>query len=249
MSTTEPGPEPPQAPNVPITVPDLEVIRRVLAGEAALYELVMRRYNRFLFRLARSLMRDDDEARDVVQESYLRAYRKLDQFRGPDGFKSWLAQIVLNEARARLRKPLLIDDDEDALLDAPALQSDEPEFDAMSSQARRIIESAIDGLPDDFRLVFMLRGVEQLSIAESAELLGIKEATVKTRFHRARSLLQHALTRRLDDLAPSSFDFDGRRCDAIVATVLARLPLPGTVDQRGGSQSCEDEQYPSVQLH
>jgi RNA polymerase sigma-70 factor (ECF subfamily) len=231
-------------------MPDLEVIRRVLAGEAALYELVMRRYNRFLFRLARSVMRDDDEARDVVQESYLRAYRKLEQFRGPDGFKSWLAQIVLNEARTRLRKPLLLlDDDEDALSDAHGLKSDEPEFDAMSREAQSIIESAIDGLPDDFRVVFMLRGVEQLSIAESAELLGIKEATVKTRFHRARSLLQQALTRRLDDLAPSSFDFDGSRCDAIVATVLARLPLPGTIDQSGRSEPCADEQYPSVQLH
>lgn len=231
-------------------MPDLEVIRRVLAGEPALYELVMRRYNRFLFRLARSVMRDDDEARDVVQEGYLRAYRKLEQFRGPDGFKSWLAQIVLNEARARLRKPLLLLDDEDALIDVHALESDEPEFDAMSCEAQRIIESAIDGLPDDFRMVFMLRGVEQLSIAETAELLGIKEATVKTRFHRARALLQHALTRRLDDLAPSSFDFDGSRCNAIVATVIARLPQPGTVDQSGGSQPCEAQQdYPSVQLH
>lgn len=248
MSPTNPEPELTEPPKAPSTMPDLEVIRRVLAGEAALYELVMRRYNRFLFRLARSVMRDDDEARDVVQESYLRAYRKLEQFRGPDGFKSWLAQIVLNEARARLRKPLLLVDDEDALIDVRALESDEPEFDAMSSQAQRIIEHAIDGLPDDFRIVFMLRGVEQLSIAESAELLGIKEATVKTRFHRARSLLQHALTRRLDDLAPNSFDFDGSRCDAIVATVLARLPLPGTVDQR--SEPCRDEHdYPSVRLH
>jgi RNA polymerase sigma-70 factor (ECF subfamily) len=208
----------------PAAMPDLEVIARVLAGEAALFELIMRRYNRLLFRLARGVVRDDDEARDVVQDAYLRAYRKLDQFRGPHGFKSWLAQIALNEARARLRKPLVLADDEDALVDVRALQADEPEFDAMSSEAQRIIESAIDGLPDDFRVVFMLRGVEQLSIAESAELLGIKEATVKTRFHRARSLLRQALARRLDELAPGSFDFDGNRCDAIVATVLTRLP-------------------------
>jgi RNA polymerase sigma-70 factor (ECF subfamily) len=206
-------------------MPDLEVIRRVLAGEASLYELLMRRYNRLLFRLARGVLSDDDEARDVVQEAYLLAYRKLDQFRGPGGFKSWLAQITLNEARRRLRKPVrLVDADDDAVVDLHALQSDEPEFDAMSSEAQRIIETAIDGLPDDFREVFMLRAVEQLSIAESAELLGIKEATVKTRFHRARTLLQRALNRRLDELAPSTFHFDGSRCDAIVAAVLAKLP-------------------------
>jgi RNA polymerase sigma-70 factor (ECF subfamily) len=208
-------------------MPDLEVIRRVLAGETSLYELLMRRYNRLLFRLARGVVSDDDEARDVAQEAYLLAYRKLDQFRGPDGFKSWLAQIALNEARRRLRRPvLLVDAHDDAVVDLHALQSDEPEFDAMSCEAQKIIEAAIDALPADFREVFMLRAVEQLSIAESAELLGIKQATVKTRFHRARTLLRLALNRRLDELAPSTFHFDGNRCDAIVAAVFARLPAP-----------------------
>jgi RNA polymerase sigma-70 factor (ECF subfamily) len=207
----------------PSSLSDLEVICRVLGGEAALYELVMRRHNRLLFRLARGIVRDDEEARDVVQETYLRAYRKLDQFRGPGGFKSWLAQIAINEARARTRKPLLLVDDEDAIVDLRAQQSDEPEFGAMSCESQRIIERAIDDLPADFRVVFVLRGVEQLSIAESAELLGIKEATVKTRFHRARTLLRQALNRRVDELAPGSFNFDGKQCDAIVVGVLARL--------------------------
>ncbi len=207
----------------PSSLSDLEIVSRVLGGEVALYELVMRRHNRLLFRLARGIVRDDDEARDVVQETYLRAYRKLAQFRGPGGFKSWLAQITVNEARARTRKPMVLVDDEDAIVDLRALQSDEPEFDAMSCESQRIIERAIDDLPDDFRVVFVLRGVEQLSIAESAELLGIKEATVKTRFHRARTLLRQALDRRLDELAPGSFHFDGKRCDAIVAGVLAKL--------------------------
>jgi len=213
-------PLPASAPNA---LSDLEVIARVLAGETVLYELVMRRHNRLLFRLARGIVRDDDEARDVVQEAYLRAYRKLDQFRGPDGFKSWLAQITLNEARARVRKPLLLVDGEDAIVDLHALHSDEPEFEAMSHESQRIIESAIDDLPDDFRVVFVLRGVEQLSVAESAQLLGIKEATVKTRYHRARTLLRRALNRRLDELAPGTFTFDGKQCDAIVAGVLAKL--------------------------
>lgn len=219
---------------------DLEVIGRVLAGEAALYELIMRRYNRLLFRIARGVVRDDDEARDVVQVAYVRAYHKLDQFRGPDGFQSWLGQIALNEARARVRKPLILVDDEDAIVDLRALQSDEPEFGAMSGEAQRIIEGAIDALPDDFRVVFLLRGVEQLSIAESAELLGIKEATVKTRFHRARSLLRHALIRRLDDLGPGSFPFDGTHCDAIVAGVLAMLGVM-SVEAPRRNQSCEQK--------
>jgi RNA polymerase sigma-70 factor (ECF subfamily) len=183
----------------------------------------MRRHNRLLFRRTRGVVRDDDEARDVVQEAYLRAYRKLDQFRGPDGFASWVAQIALNEARGRARKSSAAVDGGGALRDLRAVQTDEPEFDAMSRQATQIIERAIDGLPEDFRVVFMLRGVEQLSIAEAASVLGIKEATVKTRFHRARSLLRRALDRRLEELVPTSFDFDGRRCDAIVRAVLERV--------------------------
>lgn len=214
--------------------PDDELIRRILAGELELYELVMRRHNRLLFRLARGVVADDDEARDVVQEAYVRAYRKLAQFRGPSGFKSWLAQITLNEARARARRPTLLTAGEDALGNVRALQSDEPEFYAMSSQSQRIIEQAIDELPEDFRVVFVLRGVEQLSTAESAELLGIKEATVKTRFHRARSLLRHALTRRVAELAPGTFPFDGAHCDSIVAAVLPKLP-DRRVGYHGGS--------------
>ena len=224
MQATEPEAHLSPAEALTTTISDLGVVHRVLEGEVALFELIMRRYNRLLFRLARGVVRDDDEARDVVQDAYLLAYRKLDQFRGPHGFKSWLAQITLNEARRRLRKPLLlVDDDEDALVDLHALQSDEPEFDAMSCESQRIIENAIDGLPDDFRVVFLLRGVEQLSIAESAELLGIKEATIKTRFHRARVLLRRALDRRLGELAPNTFRFDGSHCDAIVAAVLPKL--------------------------
>lgn len=211
------------ADRLPSTLADDELIGRVLAGELHLYELVMRRHNRLLFRLARGVVRDADEARDVVQEAYLRAYRKLVQFRGPHGFKSWLAQIALNEARARLRKPPLLVASADVLDNLRALPTDEPEFDAMSCESQRIIERAIDDLPEDFRVIFVLRGVEQLSTAESAELLGIKEATVKTRFHRARALLRHALTRRIAELAPSTFEFDGTGCDAIVAAVLAKL--------------------------
>jgi RNA polymerase sigma factor (sigma-70 family) len=173
---------------------------------ACLDELLMRRHNRLLLRLARSVVRDDDDARDVVQEVYLRAYRRLDQFRGPDGFASWLAQIALNEARGRARKPSAAVDGGGVLWDLRAVQTDEPEFDAMSCEATQIIERAIDGLPENFRVVFMLRGVEQLSIAETASVLGIKEATVKTRFHRARSLLRRALDRRLEELVPTSFD-------------------------------------------
>ena len=205
---------------------DAEVVARVLAGEAALFELVMRRYNRTLFRLARSIVRDDDEARDVVQAAYVSAYYHLSQFRGPAGFRSWLARIAMNEAYARTRRaaPVL---DPDQVLTLPAWDAAEPENAVIGNDLLRIVQAAIDRLPEEFRSVFMLRGVEQLSIAETAALLDLKPATVKTRFHRARRLLQEALNRKLDNAARDTFRFDGARCDQVVAAVLERIEVRG----------------------
>ena len=206
------------------TIPDADVVARVLTGDSALYELLMRRYNRLLFRLARGIVRDDDEARDVVQAAYVSAYYHLDQFRGPAGFKAWLARIAVNEALGRARRaPPSVDAEQQHILALPDLVTIEPEHAASDRDVLRILQAAIDRLPDEFRQVFMLRGVEQLSIAETAELLDIKPATVKTRFHRARRLLQELLQRKLDDVVRGTFPFDGQRCDAIVGTVLARI--------------------------
>jgi len=205
-------------------MPDAAIVARVLTGDSALFELLMRRYNRLLFRLARGILRDDDEARDVVQAAYVRAYYHLEQFRGPAGFKAWLARIAVNEALGRARRDALtIPDGEQHSATLPDLAETEPENAASSRDLLRILQAAIDRLPEEFRQVFMLRGVEQLSIAETAELLDIKPATVKTRFHRARLMLQQLLQRKLDDVARDTFPLGGQRCDAIVGTVLARI--------------------------
>ena len=204
-------------------IPDAAIIDRVLAGDAALFELIMRRYNRLLFRLARSILREDEEARDAVQAAYVRAYYHLNQFRGPTGFKSWLARIVVNEANARLRRsPMLVTHDEQ-ILTLPDWNADGPEGAAITGDLLEVLQTAIDRLPEEFRSVFMLRGVEQLSIAETAEMLDIKAATVKTRFHRARRLLQESLHRKLDDIARETFRFAGNRCDRIVSGVLGTI--------------------------
>jgi len=204
-------------------IPDADVVARVLAGDSALFELVMRRYNRLLFRLARGIVRDDDEARDVVQAAYVRAYYHLDQFRGPDGFKAWLARIAINEALGRARRSPALADTEQHALPLSDLADVGPEHAASGRDLLRILQAAIDRLPEEFRQVFMLRGVEQLSIAETAELLEIKPATVKTRFHRARRMLQESLHRKLDDVVRDTFPLGGQRCDAIVGVVLARI--------------------------
>jgi RNA polymerase sigma-70 factor (ECF subfamily) len=205
---------------------DAEIVARVVAGDAALFEVVMRRYNRMLFRLARSIVREDDEARDVVQAAYVSAYYHLSQFRGPDGFRSWLARIAINEAYARTRRAAPVVDPEQVLT-LPAWHAAEPENALIGNDLLIIIQTAIDRLPEEFRSVFMLRGVEQLSIAETACLLELKPATVKTRFHRARRLLQETLNRKLDHAARHAFGFDGARCDAVVAAVLQRIKVRG----------------------
>jgi RNA polymerase sigma-70 factor, ECF subfamily len=204
-------------------IPDADVVTRVLAGDSALFELVMRRYNRLLFRLARGIVRDDDEARDVVQAAYVRAYYHLDQFRGPAGFKAWLARIAINEALSRARRAPALSDTEQQVLALPDLTEVGPEHAAASRDLLRILQAAIDRLPEEFRQVFMLRGVEQLRTAETAELLEIKPATVKTRFHRARRMLQELWHRKVDDVVRDTFPLGGQRCDAIVGAVLARI--------------------------
>jgi RNA polymerase sigma-70 factor (ECF subfamily) len=201
---------------------DAAIIARVLAGDGALYELVMRRHNRLLFRLARSIVPDDDEARDVVQATYVRAYYGLSQLRCHDDLKSWLARIAINEANGRRRhaSPLV---DEERVLAMPDLNAIDPEIAASGGDMLRILQAAIDRLPDEFRTVFMLRGVEQRSVAETAELLDVKPATVKSRYHRARRLLQTSLYRKFDAATRDTYPFGGDRCDETVAAVFARI--------------------------
>ena len=201
-------------------LPDTQIVELVLSGNDAAYEAIMRRYNRFLYRIARGILGSDEDARDVVQECYIRAYFALHQFRGPAGFPSWLARIAVNEATSRARRKEIPVSDRAGAEREQADKGQRPEEAAMTRDSLRFIETAIADLPADFRLVFMLRGVEQLSVRETAEFLDINPATVKTRYHRARQILQKLLERRLEDIAPATFEFAGAHCDGIVAGVL-----------------------------
>lgn len=213
-------------------LPDAGVVARVLGGEPELFELIMRRYNRRLFRIARSILPDDAEAEDAVQEGYIHAYLRLGQFRGPEGFASWLCRIVRNAALMRRRRHAPASDPLSAL-EQPAHREAatadphspvaNPEAALHEAELQRLLEAAIDALPEPFRAAFVLREVEQLSVAETAACLGIEPATVKTRVHRARRLLQRNMTAELAGLLPRTFAFDGARCDRLVARVFERL--------------------------
>ena len=212
---------------------DAVLIGQVLAGDVGAFERLMRRHNRLLYRTARAILKDDAEAEDAVQEAYLLAFRSLSTFRGDARLSSWLVRIVANEAFARLRKrarraaivPLHVDDgaepESDATVEAPLM--DRPDNRAMRSEMRRLIEARIDALPDSYRAVFVLRAVEELTVEEASVSLGIPEATVRSRFFRARNLLREALALDVDRAYGDAFGFAGRRCDRIVANVMARL--------------------------
>lgn len=207
----------------PLTSPlsDVEIVARVLAGDRRLYEVVMRRYNQRVFRAVRSILKDDDEAQDAMQEAYVRAYLHLGEFRAESRLSTWLVRIAVNEALARLRKSKRTEplDEEVEVVS----MSRDPEQATSDEQLRVVLEEAVDALPEGFRTVFVLRSVEQMSTAEVAEIVGIPEDTVKTRLFRARGLLRQAVLARLEDRETTAFQFLRPRCDRVVATVLARI--------------------------
>ncbi|HTH43834.1 MAG TPA: RNA polymerase sigma factor [Oxalicibacterium sp.] len=216
---------------------DVEIVRRIVNGEAQALEQLMRRYNRPLYRTARSIVKDDAEAEDVLQEAYLLAFRNIGKFRGDAMLRTWLTRIVINEAIARSRKTArrakVIQLDGDAAWENEAAEAsmndatpEQPETSVMRAEARRMLERHIDALPDVFRTVFVLRALEEMSVEETASCLAIPEATVRTRFFRARGLLREALAREIDFVFEEAFAFDGARCDRIVAGVLERFKNP-----------------------
>lgn len=208
------------------TLTDREVVDNILNGDKHLFELLMRRYNRRMFRLARSILRDSTEAEDVLQEGYILAYTNLQAFKGDVSAGGWLARIIVNEALGRLRRRHNIHSlDNEADLEQIDSTSRGPEQLANGRETLWMIESAIDRLPRSYRIVFMLRAVEQLSVNETAEYLDIPPATVKSRFHRARSILQERLARQLDELTQDAFTFGGGHCNRIVETVYRRLAV------------------------
>jgi RNA polymerase sigma-70 factor (ECF subfamily) len=211
------------------TISDDDVVSRVRAGETGLYEMLMRRYNQRLFRVIRSVVMNDDEAEDVLQEAWVRAYEHLDQFAGRASFSTWVTRIAFHEALARTRKNRrwtpLENPEGEIMAEAERRQTaaETPEMQAERSQLGRMLEAAVDGLPETYRSVFVLREVEQLSTTETAECLELSEEAVKTRLHRSRALLRRDLESRLGPAISEAYAFLGARCDRIVMRVLERI--------------------------
>lgn len=218
---------------------DRELAARAAQGDAQAFAAIMRRHNQLLFRTARSVLKSETETEDVLQDAYLRAWRAIGTFRDDAQLSTWLVRIVINEALGRLRRcrrgaqviPLggthAAEPEDEPDADPAAAVADDPDLQpervAMREELRLLMERRIDRLPDGYRTVFMLRAVEEMSVAETALVLGLPEATVRTRFFRARSLLREALSRDVDTALGDAFSFDGARCDRIVARVLASL--------------------------
>lgn len=203
---------------------DEQVIGRVLSGETALYELIMRRYNRRLYRAVRSILRDEDEVEDVMQDAYVRAYKHLADFAGRSQFSTWLTRIAVHEAFARQRRSKRMQPLGDVFTDGgsemvPADTID-PEQSTSVGELSHLLEDAISGLPEQFRTVLMLRDVEELSTAETATVLDISEENVKTRLHRGRARVRKYLYARIGPDARNAFLFMGGRCDRVVRKVL-----------------------------
>ena len=206
---------------------DADVIRQVLQGNTAMFELLMRRYNERVYRAARAIVRDDSEAEDVMQQAYLNAFTHLRQFNGSAQFSTWLTRIAINEALARVRRQGRYETYDDDLSNLEPFMStnpsENPERQAFTGELRELLESAIDTLPDGMREVFVLRDVEGLSTAEAAECLGVTDDVVKTRLSRGRAILRRVLLERAGATTPEAFRFLRPRCDRVVANVLARI--------------------------
>jgi RNA polymerase sigma factor (sigma-70 family) len=213
-------------------LPEPQLVTFARAGDRQAFRAIMKLSNQRLFRVARAVMRDEDEAEDVLQEAYTRAFAAIGGFRGGSGITTWLTRIVLNEAHGRVRRrkiTVALEEVETAqtgvqVLGLPgAPKREDPEADAARAQIRRLLERAIDALPESFRLVFILREVEELCVEETASHLNLKPATVKTRLHRARLRLREALAPELADVMRGAYPFLGVRCDRITEAVLRRV--------------------------
>jgi RNA polymerase sigma-70 factor (ECF subfamily) len=219
---------------------DEGLVELARAGEQAAFRIITQRFNRRLYRVARGILGDDGEAEDVVQETYLRAFNHLAGFRGESRLATWLTRIAINEAlgRKRKRRPMVDVDNLDVLegqgearvLIFPGARAGNPETDASRSEVRRLLERAVDALPEPFRIVFVMREIEELSVEETASHLQIRPETVKTRLHRARGLLREALEQQLGSVLRDTYSFDGERCARMTRTVLLRL---GHAPKRG----------------
>ncbi|MDG4883062.1 RNA polymerase sigma factor [Mesorhizobium sp. WSM4884] len=215
---------------------DMALVRRALAREAGAFRSIIKTHNQRLYRIARGVVRNDAEAEDIVQEAYMRAFAGLETFRGDASLATWLSRIVINEALGRLRKRKRVvampENPEAQIIRFPLNQSgsnpsDDPERTMAQRQILGLVERATDSLPDVYRTVFVARVIEGLSIEETAELLGIRPETVKTRLHRARALVRKALDDEIGPVLLDAFPFAGRRCERLTAAVMKRLGFEG----------------------
>jgi RNA polymerase sigma-70 factor (ECF subfamily) len=216
----------------PASLVDREVVRRVLAGETALFEVLMRRHDQRVYRTVRSILRDEDEAEDAMQQAWIQAYLHLGEFKGSAALSTWLVRIAANEGLAHLRRRSRLVRVPESVQEETMDPTRDPEDRAAAREAIHIVERAVDRLPVPYRAVFVLREVEGLSTADTATALGIGEEATKVRLHRARAMLRRALTELADHAVLEAFPFLAPRCDRIVASVMAaiaRLGRPGAV--------------------
>ncbi len=210
---------------------DPELLALARAGQPVAFRLIMRRYNRRLYHIARGIVRDDTAAEDVVQEAYLLAFRHLDDFNGKSAFSTWLTRIVMNEALGRLRKASRTPEVHlgasglpGRVLDFPGGAAlDNPEITMAQRQILKLVEAATDELPEEFRIVFIARVIEEMTVEETAELLSLKPETVRSRLHRARALIRGKLNRMIGPIAVDAFPFAGWQCEQLAERVMARL--------------------------
>jgi len=220
------------APRIAVPTDDAELVRRALARDDTAFRIIMERNNRRLYRIARGILRNDAEAEDVVQEAYVNAFTHLDGFRGDSSLTTWLARITMNEALGRLRRERLavdLDTFEAQRTEAQIIQfpqtvtSDDPERTMAQREILQLVERATDNLPEIFRIVFITRVIEGMSVEETADLLGLRPETVKTRLHRARRLVREQLNKQIGPVLMDAFPFAGRRCERMTNAVMQRL--------------------------
>jgi RNA polymerase sigma-70 factor (ECF subfamily) len=213
-------------------LPDAEIVRRVRAGERGLFEILMRRHNRRIFRATRAVVAIEHEVEDVMQQAYINAFSHLHQFEERSQFSTWLTRIALNEAFGWRRKMRLskatgetsdCQEDRRQFMDEIRSPEPDPEHQAYAQELRSVLEEAVDTLPEAYRPVFMLRDVEGMSTSETGDGLGLREEAVKTRLHRARAMIRRAVTARLGSAAAGAFQFHAPRCDRVVAAVLTKI--------------------------
>ena len=211
---------------------DFDLVRRAQTHDADAFRTIVRTHNRRLYRIARGVVRNDGEAEDIVQEAYLSAFTHLDTFRGNSSLATWLSRIVINEALGRLRKRRRASDvaatfvQEAQIIQFPLANRDDPERGMAQRQILQLIERATDNLPNLYRIVFVARVIEGLSVEETANLLDIRPETVKTRLHRARHLVRTQLDEQIGPILLDAFPFAGRRCDRLTIAVMQRLGFP-----------------------